>query len=86
MNYILGHTLDKMRARYGTEGKEVIACIGPGISLSAIEVGDEVYEAIRKNDFQMEYISEWKAATHKYHSDLWAANRLQLLDLSLIHI
>lgn len=32
VNYILGHTLDKMRARYGTEGKEVIACIGPGIS------------------------------------------------------
>ena len=42
MNYILGHTLDKMRARYGTEGKEVIACIGPGISLSAFEVGDAV--------------------------------------------
>ena len=42
VNYILGHTLDKMRARYGTEGKEVIACIGPGISLSAFEVGDEV--------------------------------------------
>ena len=81
VNYILGHTLDKMRARYGTEGKEVIACIGPGISLSAFEVGDEVYEAFRKNGFQMDYISEWKPATHKYHIDLWAANRLQLLDL-----
>lgn len=58
VNYILGHTLDKMRARYGTEGKEVIACIGPGIS-------------------------EWKPATHKYHIDLWAANRLQLLDFGV---
>lgn len=83
VNYILGHTLDKMRARYGTEGKEVIACIGPGISLSAFEVGDEVYEAFRKNGFQMDYISEWKPATHKYHIDLWAANRLQLLDFGV---
>ena len=79
----LGHTLDKRRARYGTEGKEVIACIGPGISLSAFEVGDEVYEAFRKNGFQMDYISEWKPATHKYHIDLWAANRLQLLDFGV---
>ena len=83
VNYILGHTLDKMRARYGTEGKEVIACIGPGISLPAFEVGDEVYEAFRKNGFQMDYISEWKPATHKYHIDLWAANRLQLLDFGV---
>ena len=73
----------KMRAHYGTEGKEVIACIGPGISLSAFEVGDEVYEAFRKNGFQMDYISEWKPATHKYHIDLWAANRLQLLDFGV---
>ncbi len=73
VNYILGHTLDKMSACYGTEGKEVIACIGPGISLSAFEVGDEVYEAFRKNGFQMDCISEWKPDTHKYHIDLWAA-------------
>ncbi len=83
VNYILGHTLDKMRARYGTEGKEVIACIGPGISLSAFEVGDEVYEAFRESGFPMDYISEWKPDTHKYHIDLWAANRLQLLDFGV---
>lgn len=61
----------------------MIACIGPGISLSAFEVGDEVYEAFRKNGFQMDYISEWKPDTHKYHIDLWAANRLQLLDFGV---
>ena len=33
--------------------------------------------------FQMDYISEWKPATHKYHIDLWAANRLQLLDFGV---
>lgn len=83
VNYILGHTLDKMRALYGTDGKDVTACIGPGISLPAFEVGDEVYEAFRKNGFRMDYISEWKPETHKYHIDLWAANRLQLLDFGV---
>lgn len=83
VNYILGHTLDRMRALYGTDGKDIIACIGPGISLPAFEVGDEVYETFRTNGFRMEYISEWKPATHKYHIDLWAANRLQLLDFGV---
>lgn len=83
VNYILGHTLERMRARYGTDGKEVIACIGPSISLSAFEVGDEVYEAFHENNFRMDYISEWKPETHKYHIDLWAANRLQLLDFGV---
>lgn len=83
VNYILEHTLNKMRTLYGTDGKDIIACIGPGISLPAFEVGDEVYEAFRENGFQMKYISEWKPATHKYHIDLWAANRIQLLDFGV---
>ncbi len=83
VNYILGHTLDRMRALYGTDGKDIIACIGPGISLPAFEVGDEVYEAFRETGFPMEYISEWKPETHKHHIDLWAANRLQLLDFGV---
>lgn len=83
VNYIAGHTLDRMRTLYGTEGKDVIACIGPGISLPSFEVGDEVYEAFRINGFPMDYISEWKPETHKHHIDLWAANRLQLLDFGV---
>ena len=42
VNHILGHTLDKMRACYGTEGKEVIAVIGPGLALTAYELGAAV--------------------------------------------
>lgn len=44
VNFIVGHTLERMRAVYGTVGEEVVACIGPGISLESFEVGDEVYE------------------------------------------
>ena len=120
VNYIAGHTLDRMRALYGTDGKDVIACIGPGISLPSFEVGEEVYEAFRRmralygtdgkdviacigpgislpsfevgeevyeafrtNGFAMDYISEWKPETHKHHIDLWAANRIQLLDFGV---
>ena len=99
VNGILSHALGKMQQLYNTAGKDLIACIGPGISLPAFEVGDEVYEAFREKGFRMDYISEWKPETHKYHIDLWAANRMQLSDfgipasqietagiLSLIHI
>ena len=47
------------------------------------EVGEEVYEAFRMNGFAMDYISEWKPETHKHHIDLWAANRMQLLDFGV---
>lgn len=83
VNYIAGHTLEKMRTLYGTDGKDVIACIGPGISLPSFEVGEEVYDAFRTNGFPMDYISEWKPETHKHHIDLWAANRMQLLDFGV---
>lgn len=42
-----------------------------------------MYEAFRMNGFAMDYISEWKPETHKYHIDLWAANRMQLLDFGV---
>ena len=83
VNRILAKTLHRMQSAYGTRGTDVIACIGPGISLDSFEVGDEVYEAFRTENFPMEYISVWKPETHKYHIDLWAANRLQLSDFGV---
>ena len=53
-----------------------MACIGPGISLDAFEVGDEVYQAFEQAGFQMQAISCRK---EKWHIDLWEANRLQLI-------
>ena len=83
VGYIVGHTLEKMRAAFGTEGRDVIACIGPGISIQSFEVGDEVYEAFRLNGFDMSRISFRHSVTHKYHIDLWEANRQQLLDFGV---
>ena len=56
------------------------ACIGPGISQEAFEVGDEVYEAFRQAGFDMERIAVRKG---KWHIDLWEANRMQLLDFGI---
>ena len=83
VNFIVGRTLEQMRTVYGTEGSEVVACIGPGISLESFEVGDEVYDTFRLNGFDMSRISFRHSVTHKYHIDLWEANRQQLLDFGV---
>lgn len=83
VNYIVNLTLEKMRTIYGTEGQDVIACIGPSISLQSFEVGNEVYEAFRAGGFDMSRISVFKEDTREYHLDLWEANRMQLLDFGV---
>lgn len=70
-------TLAVMAECYGTEGKDVLACIGPSISLEAFEVGDEVYAAFENAGFDMQRMAR---RYEKWHLDLWEANRLQLLD------
>lgn len=73
---IVERTLQKMEECYGTRGEDVVACIGPGISLEAFEVGDEVYEAFGQAGFDMNAIARRET---KWHIDLWEANRLQLV-------
>jgi len=73
---IVEKTLEVMKLRYGTEGADVVACIGPSISLESFEVGDEVYGAFEEAGFEMSRISR---RYEKWHLDLWEANRMQLL-------
>ena len=80
VDFIVGHALEQMRTFYGTDGADVSAVIGPGISLRAFEVGDEVYEAFCQADFPMERIARRES---KWHIDLPEANRLQLLDFGV---
>ena len=80
VNRIVGHALERMRTLYGTDGADVSAVIGPGISLEAFEVGDEVYEAFRRAGSPMDRIARKQ---EKWHIDLWEANRLQLLDFGV---
>lgn len=77
---IVERTLALMKKEYGTEGQDVVACIGPSISLEAFEVGDEVYDFFEKAGFDMSRIAR---KFSKWHIDLWEANRLQLLSSGL---
>lgn len=79
VGHIVSHTLQAMREAYGTSGADVYATIGPGISLEAFEVGLEVYTAFEEAGFDMEQMARWHEAKGKYHLDLPAANRMQLL-------
>ncbi len=81
---IVKQTLDVMENTYNTEAKDVVAAIGPSISLDSFEVGEEVYDAFQKTGFDMTKISIWKEDTQKHHIDLWEANRLQLLDAGVL--
>ena len=73
---IVEKTLEVMKSQYGSEGKNIIACIGPSISLDSFEVGDEVYAAFEEAGFDMTRIAR---RYKKWHLDLWEANRMQLL-------
>lgn len=65
---IVSRTIEEMHSR----GEDLYAVIGPGISLDAFEVGDEVYDAFLQAGFPMERIAR---RMEKWHIDLWDANR-----------
>lgn len=79
---ILQKTVQRMKSDYGCAPDQIRAAIGPSISLSAFEVGDEVVETFcnsqvwRSDDMESML---WKnPQTGKFHIDLWRANSLQL--------
>ena len=55
----------------------MVACIGPGISVEAFEVGDEVWKQFAEAGFDMDRIARRE---DKWHIDLWEANRWLLLN------
>lgn len=69
-----------MASRYGTDARELRAVIGPGISVQAFEVGDEVYHEFEEAHFDMTRIAR---RYRKWHIDLWECNRLQLVDAGI---
>lgn len=73
----------RMGDTFGSIPSDIIAQIGPGISLDSFEVGDEVYEAFAKAGFDMSTIGKRYAASgpesEKWHIDLPVCNRMQLI-------
>lgn len=58
MQRIVLKTIAAMRLAYQTNPAQLTAVVGPGISLDAFEVGDEVYQAFEEAAFDMETIAE----------------------------
>lgn len=77
---IVQKAVEAMHDAYGTVPAELLAVIGPGISLDSFEVGDEVYEQFHAAGFDMQPISRHDA---KWHIDLPMCNRLQLMEADI---
>lgn len=64
-----------MKVCYQSNPADLLAVIGPGISLDSFEVGQEVYDQFAGAGFNMGAIARMDK---KWHIDLPASNRLQL--------
>jgi YfiH family protein len=81
VSMIVCKAIDKMKRVYGSCAGDIDAIIGPGISIDAFEVGDEVYEAFKEAGFLMQKIARRYPTADgrtKWHLDLWEANSLLL--------
>lgn len=85
----VGKIVEKTIREMGSRGEDIHAIIGPGISLEAFEVGDEVYDAFLQAGFPKSRISKRfpllssksdigtnnDMEDPKWHIDLWEANK-----------
>ncbi|MDQ3394833.1 MAG: peptidoglycan editing factor PgeF [Bacteroidota bacterium] len=80
---ILEKALLKMHQDFGTEGQDLIACIGPSICLESYEVGEDVARQFY-NVFGMDSGVVEPQPGNKAKVDLWKANKLQLLEFGVL--
>lgn len=79
---ILEKTLHRMQAEYNTQGKYVLAGIGPSVSADAYEVGEEVIEAMEKSFASSAHLFTSRR-DGKAKLNLWRANIDQLVDFGV---
>lgn len=72
---IVERAVGRMNEAYHTQPQDLMAVIGPGISLARFEVGQEVYDAFAQAGHDMARIARRQ---DKWHIDLPLCNRLQL--------
>lgn len=80
-------TVKEMQRTFGSKPQNLKAVIGPGISLEAFEVGDEVYNEFSSAGFEMSRISckRHNNTSHqlKWHINLPLCNKMQLTECGL---
>lgn len=77
--HIVDTTIRKMIEEYSCLPGSLYAAIGPAISVSSFEVGEEVRLAFEQAGFEMEAVAQLNPATGKTHIDLWEANRREMI-------
>ena len=80
---IVKECIETMQNSYECQPQDLIANIGPGISVEAFEVGVEVYEAFEKEGFDMWRIAQFNNSTGKWHIDLKECNKIQLIECGI---
>lgn len=85
VNRIVENTVREMTSRFGTLPQDIKAGIGPSISQTNYEVGDEVIEQFNNNGFNLsdEKVCKKSVVTSKYHIDLKEINRIELIRLGV---
>lgn len=73
---IVKHTISQMQAKFGCNTSNIVAGIGPSISASNYEVGEDVAMHFRNE-------SKEKLPTGKSCIDLWIENNMQLIEMGL---
>lgn len=81
---ILAQTAQIMMGRYQSRIEDILFCIGPSISGSSFEVGEEVVEEFRNANFNIPDIVAINSETQNPHIDLWKANIQQVLELGAL--
>ncbi len=77
-------TLHRMRDAFGTDPKDVIACIGPSICQDCYEVGPEVIDQFRHAFAECHHkILFYEKPNGKYQLNLWEANRIVLSEAGI---
>lgn len=80
---IVGRTLLEMKKVFGTEGKDVVAGIGPSVSQDSYEVGEEVIAEVNRSFGSSHNLLMTTPRSDKARLDLWQANRIQLLEFGV---
>lgn len=77
--HIVEKTVEKMKKLYNTNTKDLLAAIGPSIERDCFEVGEDTVEIFKKSFSYYDRII-YKNNSGNYTIDLWAANRIMLIE------
>lgn len=81
---IVEKTILNMQKNFGTEPKDILAAIGPAVSIGNYEVGKEVEDEFRKSGFKLNKSNSYRHdLSQKLHIDLKEINRQELIRLGV---